>query len=218
MRNKILPVFLLLIAVSFSSFAEGVKGDPENEAKVRIGADFKFDLVKALDLTISPEMRFADGLSVDKYLFDAGLVYKTFGCVYWGATYRYVIDRQEYYSSENYGRYAFDVTYKDKFDRFTPSFRLRYNNYADEDVSEEEFLRYRAKLSYNIPRSKITPSVAIEAFHELDDNVLYKMRYSAGFDFKVDKSTSLSLDYKFDFFCVKYKNVHVISAGYKYKF
>ncbi|MFI3264333.1 MAG: DUF2490 domain-containing protein [Rikenellaceae bacterium] len=231
--KKLILIKLLLLMAIFPSFAEGTKDDVEVLYKYQFGVDFQIKLAKRLKLDIEPEFRFNEGY--DKFHLNGGLSYKTFGCIYWGATYRLVVDRVESdsysevstmgmgwntnnYDSEVYHRYAFDVTYKDDFGRFTPSLRVRYNNFADEDVADKEFLRYRAKVEYDIKKCKITPFLSAEAYQELDDNMLYKMRYATGFDLKTGKKSSLAFEYKFDFFILEYKNANIFSVGYKYKF
>lgn len=220
----------LLLGVVSGAMADGTKEDPEVLYKYRFGVDFQIKLAKGLKLNVEPEFRFNDGY--DKLLLNAGVSYKTFGCIYWGATYRLDVDRVESasssvdmsafgsgnYDSEVYHRYAFDVTYKDKFGRFTPSFRLRYNNFADDEVTDKEFMRYRAKVKYNIRKSKITPHVAVEFYQELGDNMLYKSRFATGFDLKTGKDSNIGLDYKFDLFALEYKNANIFSVGYKYRF
>ncbi len=224
---------LLLLGGVISASADGTKEDPEILYKYRFSVDFQIKLAKGLKLDLEPEFRFNDGY--DKLLLNAGLTYKTFGCIYWGATYRLDVDRvdsdnantsligysgfgSDNYDSEVYHRYAFDVTYKEKFGRFTPSFRVRYNNFADDDVTDKEFLRYRAKVNYDIKKCKFTPYVAIEMHQQLEDNMIYKTRYSTGFDFKTGKKSELGVDYKFDLFALEYKNANIFSVGYKFKF
>lgn len=229
--KKAILLTLLFVCVSVSSYADGVKGDPEVQYKYRFGLDFQIKLAKGLKLNLAPELRFNDGY--DNLQLDGSLSYKVYDKIYLGATYRLVIDRVEgsgattysaygfssnNYDSEVYHRYGFDVSYKDKFGRFYPSLRVRYNNFTDEDIDDKSFLRYRAKVEYDIRKCKITPFVSAEAFQQMHENLLYKMRYSAGFDLKTGKSSSLSFDYKFDYFTLEYKNANIFSAGYKYRF
>ncbi|MFR9503258.1 MAG: DUF2490 domain-containing protein [Rikenellaceae bacterium] len=209
----------------FSAFADGTKDDVEVLYKYHFGVDLQYKLAKGLKINLEPEFRFNDGY--DKFLLSGGVTYKTFDCIYLGATYRIIVDRQEssssingfgLYDSETYHRYAFDVTYKDKFGRFTPSLRVRYNNYSDDEIDDKEFLRYRAKVEYDIRKCKITPFISAEGYQSLDEDLLYKMRYATGFDLKTGKSSALSFDYAFDFFTLEYKNANIFSVGYKYKF
>lgn len=226
---KFLLTSVLAVGVAISSYGQGTKGDPENISKYRYGVEAEVKIMKGLDFSFAPELRYEDGF--DKIQLDGTLTYKTLGCLYFGATYRLIFDRGEEsssYSSFSYGgtsydwdtyhKYAFDITYKEKYGRFTPSFRLRYNNYSDEEITDKAYMRYRAKVDYNIKKCKFTPSVAIEAYQELEDNMLYKVRYSTTVDYKIAKGRALSLGYKFDFFNLKYENAHIISTSYKIKF
>ncbi len=227
--KRIILTPLFIIGVFATALADGVKGDPEIANKVRVSADFQIKLVKGLKLNLEPEFRFYEGF--DKLHLNGGLTYKTFGCVYWGATYRLVVDRYESgtttsmfgggsttnYDSEASHRFAFDVTYKEKFGRFTPSFRFRYNNYADDDIEDESYLRYRAKVEYNIRKCRFTPNISAEAYQDLSKNMIYKMRYTAGVDLKTGKKSSIGFDYKLDYFLLKYKNINIFSFGYKQK-
>ncbi|MFI3333017.1 MAG: DUF2490 domain-containing protein [Rikenellaceae bacterium] len=231
--KKIILSTLLLLSMAGAASASGTKDDPEVLYKYQIGAELKFKLAKGLKLDVGPELRFYEGY--DKLLLNAGLTYKAFDCIYVGASYRLVVDREESasseinysvfggynsksYDSQTYHRYAFDVTYKDKFGRFTPSFRVRYNNYADDEIDDKKYLRYRAKVEYDIRKCKITPFISAEGYQELEDNMLHKMRYSTGFDLKSGDNSAISFEYKLDYFNLKYKNTNIFSLGYKYKF
>lgn len=221
----VLPLMLLLCVGVYAG--DGTRDDVENVSKWRFGADFQIKLAKGLKLELAPELRFNDAF--DCLNLNAGVSYRTFGVIYWGANYRLVCDREvagvvdsgfitrTEYEWEYLHRYAFDVTYKDNFGRFTPSFRLRYNNYTDDDNSDQGFLRYRAKLEYNIHKCKLTPSLYAELFHGLDVGMLSKMRYSAELDYKVNKQSSFSVGYKLDYFLLEYKNAHIFTLGYKLK-
>ncbi len=188
-KKIILPLLLPLVAISSLYAGDGTRDDVEVVNKYRFGTDFQIKLMKGLNLDIEPEFRFNGGF--DDFILNGSLSYKTFGCIYWGATYRLICDREESdtasvattsslfwgdtqkaYEWECLGRYAFDVTYKDKFGRFTPAVRLRYNNFADDDgedeyYSDSKFLRYKGKVEYDIRKCKLTPELAVEAFQEL---------------------------------------------------
>ncbi len=230
-KRVLLPLTLLLACATHSASADGTKDDIEVLHKYRFGVNAQIKLAKGLKLNLEPEFRFNDGY--DKLLLNGGVTYKSFGCIYWGATYRLDVDRKESsdssnalstgmfsspdYESEIYHRFAFDVTYKEKFGRFTPSFRLRYNNFTDDDIDDKAFMRYRAKVEYNIRKCKFTPYAAIEAYQQMGENILYKTRYATGVELKTSKKSSLAFDYKFDLFALEYKNANIFSLGYKFK-
>ncbi len=224
--KKLLLLPLLLLGITTAAYAGGgTKDDIENLYKYRVGANFDIKLLKGLSLDISPELRYEEGF--DRFMLNGGLSYKTFGCIYWGASYRMELWREEASNSSGFGtsydlkgdyRYAFDVTYKDRFGRFTPSVRVRYLDYSDEDITDEAAMRYRAKVAYDIPKCKFTPSISVEMMQELEDNMLYKMRYCAEGSYEFSKHSSVSLEYKLDYFLLKYRNTHIFSASYNYKF
>lgn len=220
---------LVAVMVTMSVYADGTRDDVEGVYKYRLETDFQIKLMKGLKLNVGPELRFYEGF--DRLLLNAGLTYKRFGCVYFGAAYRMVVERYgegynetatgdyEYQKGPNiYHRYAFDVTYKERYHRFTPSFRFRYNNYTEDDLENKNYLRYRAKVDYDIKKCRLTPAVFVEAFQNLDLGKLYKMRYAAELDYKIGKHASMALSYMEDFFCLEYKNAHIFSLGYKQRF
>ncbi len=231
--KKIILLPLLLAGFSLSAFAEGEKGDPEVLYKYQFGLDLEFKLAKGLKLEVGPELRYNEGF--DKFLLNGGLSYKIIDNLSVGASYRLVVDRGEStstttlnsfggfsggnsYDYDTYHRFAFDLTYKDKIGRFTPSARVRYNNYSDDDSGNEAYMRYRAKVEYDIRKCIITPFLYAEAFQQTEGGALYKMRYSTGFDLKTGKNSALEFGYKFDYFLLKYKNANIFSLGFKQKF
>ncbi len=236
---KLLVTVALLTVTLCGAFAKGTADDIEVKYKYRFGADFQIKLAKGLKLNLEPEFRFNEGY--DKLVLSSALSYKVVKWIYIGATYRLDVDRQESTSSssnmmgsslssgslfgtgdhesELFHRYAFDLTYRDKFGRFSPSLRLRYANYADDSIDSEQFMRYRAKVDYNIRHCKITPTVSIEAFEQCGDGaLLYKMRYATGFDIKLSKQSTIGVDYKFEMHCLEYQNNNIFGVGYKHKF
>lgn len=216
-NRHIFRAFALIVCVlgfHAQSFAE----DIDNESQYRIGVELDWDLTKRLKLSVEPQLRIDDDVSVDRYQLETGLSYKTFGFLYWGASYRLIVTSSESLQAESSSKYGFSATAKEKYGRFTPSLRLMYSNYSDEDSENSEFLRYRAKVKYNIRRSSLTPYLAIEAFQDLEESELFKTRYTAGFDLKVDKNRSFDFNYKLDLYSLEYKNRHIFSVGYKLSF
>jgi len=215
MKTRI-TIFILtiLLIVGKNTFAQ----DTENEFQTRTKLDLSFKPFKKFKLNISPEFRFNEDFSLDKYHFEAEAEYKLLKFLELGATYRFVVNPRDTKDTEYFNRYAFSTTAKKEFGRFEPAFRLRYSNYADDDVSDKNFMRYKASLKYDIPDCKITPFVAAELFQNADGGDMYKMRYSTGIDYKLFKKNYLGVSYKFDYYNTEYLNRHIISLGYKIKF
>ncbi|MCL3779413.1 DUF2490 domain-containing protein [Prolixibacteraceae bacterium JC049] len=213
MKTKILAIIILVICYKIN-FAQEV----ENEFQTRTKIDLSFKPIKKVKLTITPEFRFDNELSLDKYLLEGELQYKASKLIYLGATYGLVSNLRNNKDTEYFGRYAFSATVKKEFGRFEPSLRLMYSNYADDDVDNKNFLRYKAGLKYDIPKCKITPFVAFQLFQDLNEGGLHKTRYTLGADYKLFKKNYLGVSYKFDYYNNEYLNKHIISVGYKIKF
>lgn len=76
----------------------------------------------------------------------------------------------------------------------------------------------KASLAYNIKKSKFTPFAGAEIFHEINENHLYKVRYSLGSEYKINKKNAISIAYKLDYYQQKFENKHIMYVGYKLKF
>lgn len=108
-------------------------------------------------------------------------------------------DRTRYYYTANY----------DFLKQFDPTLEEWYLN---EDAADEDYsymtdaknpkhyhkLRSRFAASYDIRKSKFEPFAEVEAFNDLTGNfALEKMRYTLGADYKLSKTSKLSLYYRY---------------------
>ncbi len=208
-----------VIAFVFMLFAGTIQAqEVTNEFQTRTELELVYKPVKKLKLTFMPQLRFDENFSLDKYLFEGEAEYKLTKFLDVAATYRFVVNPRDTKDTEYFNRYGFSATAGKKFGNFEPAFRLRYSNYADDDVSDKSFMRYKASLKYDIPKCKLTPFVAAELFQQTDGGDLYKMRYSTGLDYKLFKKNFIGVSYKFDYYNTDYLNKHIISLGYKIKF
>lgn len=217
MKNRIIYNAAFIILLLFASTKNQAQ-EIENDFQTRTSAELSFEPFKKLKLNLIPELRFDENFALDKYLFEGEAVYKPVKFLSLGATYRFGGNLRDNKDTEYFNRFAFSATAKKEFKRFESAFRLRYTNDADDETGKEDFLRYKASLNYNIRKSKITPFVGLEAFQRLSDAELYKMRYTAGIDYKLFKKNYLGISYKFDYYEKEYKNRHILSVGYKIKF
>jgi len=83
---------------------------------------------------------------------------------------------------------------------------------------DDNFLRYKAALGYDIKSCKLTPTISAELFHQLADNEMYKVRYKLAVDYKIFKNNYVGASYRLDYYLKKYENNHIFSIGYKLKF
>ena len=215
MKKKIINSWIIcgiMVTMPFITKAQ----DIENSFQSRISATATYKPIKKLKLELSPEFRFNNNFFLDKYFIEAGLEYKLLSFLSLGAGYRFIANTRQEKETEYLQRYTLNGTFKKKWNRFTPSFRIRYANYSDED-DYNELLRYKANLEYNIPKSKIAPFVSTEAFQSINGSDFYKIRYSIGIDYKLFKKNYLTVSYKLDYYLNEYKNNHILCIGYKIK-
>lgn len=214
-KYKIIALVFLL-AIIFPGLLKAQ--EIENEFQTRTELDLVHKPLKKLKLNFTPEVRFDEDFSIDGYIFEAGAEYKLLKFLELGATYRFEVNPRKTKETEYFNRFAFSATLKEEFGDFEPAFRLRYSNYADDDITDQDFLRYKMSVKYDIPKCKLTPFVAAEAFQSLNEGSLHKMRYSTGADYKLFKNNYLGASYKLDYYKNEYKNRHIFSIGYKIKF
>jgi len=167
-------------------------------------------------LHLAPEVRFNENFTIDKYIIEAGIRYELHDFIMLGAGYRFIGNKLETKSTDYLHRFAFSVTFEKGIKRFEPEFRIRYTNYSDDDL-EENYLRYKAALQYDIPKCKIMPFISAQAFHKLAANRIEKMRYGLGAEYKLRENNYIGVFYKLDYFLHKFKNRHIIGITYRIK-
>lgn len=217
-NRNIIIVLLLLIGIPLVAQETDTDTEIENDFEYRSSFKFSYKPIKKLKINFTPEVRFKDNFTVDNYLLETELVYKPFKHFYVGGNYRFVINPRTQKTTEYLHRFGVTTTYKRKFDRFEPQVRLSYTNYADDDDVDDNFLRYKAALGYDIKKCKLTPTISAELFHQLADNEMYKVRYKLALDYKIFKNNYVGASYRLDYYLKKYENNHIFSIGYKLKF
>jgi len=214
-KYKFLAFGLIVVLLIFIPIVNAQEVESNHQTRTSIELGYK--LSDQFKLTLSPEYRFHENLLVDKYLFEGEAVYKPINILAIGATYRFVANLRDEKDTEYLNRIAFSATVKKDFNRFEPAFRLRYSNYADDAITDKEFIRYKGSFKYDIANCKITPSAGIEVFQQLSDFELYKTRYSVGMDYKLFKKNYFGVSYKFDSFAIEDKSTRILSLTYKLK-
>jgi len=214
-NNNIKLILVLLLCLPTLSWAQNV----DNELQYRSNLDLSYKVNKYFKVYFTPEIRFDETFKADKYLLDAGLSYKAFKFLKFKGNYRYAINPRNNKATEYVNYYALSVKATKKMKDFDLGLRVKYTNDADDETIKEQFLRYKFSTAYDIPKCKFTPELGLEAFQQLGQNSsLYKMRYFAGFDYKLFKNNYIGAKYKFDYYNTQYLNKHIISLAYKIKF
>jgi hypothetical protein len=220
MKKKRISKVIIALAI-FIYASSNVKAQDivvENIYQERFGFEINYSPIKNLDLNFEPEIRMSENFTDRRYLMNIGAEYKVIEYLRLEANYRYEA-KYEDGESDSYHRYGLGMTGRVKVRRVTPSIRLLYTNDGDDFAIDKQFFRYRGLLKYDIKSCKLTPFFGVEGFYELGDySMLYKTRYIAGGSFKLNKKQSIKFSYKLDYFNTEYKNKHIFSLGYKYKF
>ncbi len=214
-KYKSLRILLFLMGMLYAGGA--FSQEVTNEFQTRTEVKLSYKPLDKLTLSLNPEIRWDESFQVDKYMLESGISYVPVKDLSLGGSYRFIINPRTTKATEYLNRFTLFTSYKKKIERFEPSLRIKYTNYT-EDASSGEFLRYRAKLKYDIKSCRITPLISAEAFHDLSENQIYKMRYAIGAEYKLNKKNSLGLGYMLDYYMQDYRNKHIIKLGYKYKF
>jgi len=208
--NKVLikiSIGLMLLSAVFAAQSA--------DLELRPSATVRFSPIKKVKLYLTPELRF-DYFELDKFLIEAEVKYSPLKYMDLGASYKLVMNFKTDDPTEYIHRFAFYTGVSYKIDRYTPSVRIMIANY-DEDEGISNFMRYKAKLDYDIPKLKIDPYISAELYHQLSDG-LYKMRYAIGADWRFTKDHSIGLSYKLDDYIDADKVKHIVGVGYTFKF
>lgn len=212
---KIVLATIVLTLLFSRGYAQDVVND--FQSRYAVGISYKFN--KKWKISAEPEARFDENFSIDKFLVEGKLRYKPIKILSIAAIYRFEVNYRDVKATQYLNRFAFSAAVGKKFKRFEPAFRLMYSNYADDEISNGDYLRYKVLLAYNIKDCKLTPLVGFEMFQQLGRNsFLYKLRYTAALDYKINKKNAVGLSYKFDYYEYEYLNKHIVSLGYKFKF
>ncbi|WP_372755558.1 DUF2490 domain-containing protein [Labilibaculum sp.] len=215
-KNTHYLILFLLIFASSAKAQDTETNDVENDFESRTAFELNSKVAKNLKVSISPEFRFDENFSLDKYLLEGKASYEIIDHLSLGAGYRFYANKRDTKSTEYDNRFLLSVKYKNSIQRFEPSIKMSYTNDSDDD-SSSNLLRYKGEVKYNIRKCKITPWIGAEAFHAVDDGDISKMRYFLGMDYKICKNNYIETSYKFDYFMNELKNKHIISIGYKIK-
>ena len=215
LKNKIALSLLLLSGIPITNQLSAQ--DIDNDFQTRTEFKLTLNPFKKVTFSFAPEIRWDENFTVSKYHLESQVSYKPIKGLSLSTSYRFIVNPQNTNTTEYFHRFALDANYGRKVYRWEPSVRIKYTNYT-EDASTGDFLRYKAKLAYDIKDFKLTPYVSAEAFHDISANEMYKMRYSLGASYKLNKHSSIKLGYALDYYMLEYRNKHVLNIAYKYKF
>lgn len=213
--NKFIYIIFLLFALLASGIA--VEAKTENFG-TWIELEFRKDITKNLNFSISPELRFQDQFELDEYFIQGKLEYDVFSFLSIAGIYRIGTEIKKK-GNLSYNRIALDVQASHDISRFEVSLRGRYTNYSDSQEDEPgKYLRPRAKIEYDIKGNKIRPYASFELFHNLNINQWNKSRWDFGFTRKLGNPHRIGLYYRLQDYYTTKKSIHILGIDYRLKF
>lgn len=212
MNIKIIrTIFLSMLLLSFA-VKEVIA---EDDLSFWISTDFEKELSDNFKISVEPEIRLKDNFEFNKFLTDFSVSYKPIKYFQAKIGYRLVLN-----DGEIQNRFFANVMGSKKVNRFKGKIRLKYTNDSEfsSTSDSENYLRYKADISYNVSKSKLTPFVSAELFHSLNDKEFDAVRYQIGADYKLNKHNQISFAYSLDDIFQKTKSSHILKLKYCFDF
>ncbi len=239
----------------------GAQTEPERttvedtDLQMRLGFDISKKIARGLDVTWSEELRMKNTIStVDRIHSGLGLSYKVNSYFSLGAEYIFIAinhdgkkstDYQKYWDLRHRVRLNFTASYKVgqwKFSlRERPQMTIRTDSINPLEKRKTEFvLRSRLKAQYTCRTLPLKPFVYVEVYNTLNapkfvSNYVEKIRSEIGVDYDLNRRSSFTFYYRFDYAITKDVEVkkstgalksittekaynHILGVFYSYKF
>ncbi len=218
MKNRFIPYYLLLIfIISIPRTVQAKDDDDENNNQKRVSVSIEYDLTKRLSLSLTPELRYTNNWTLNKYLLELGGDYELTKWLDIEGTYYIAINKRKKKGDEFQYKYKIGPAFDKKFHQLKTGVKLYYSNYSDENENSD-FFRCKYFIKYKIKKPKITPEIGAEYYHNLSENEKYKTRYFAELSYDIFKHNSIGLTYKLDDFYSNDSNKKIYELNYKIKF
>lgn len=197
------------------------------------------DLTKKISLSGELENRTRDNSSqISRWDAQLGAEYKLFKPLTVGLAYQFqYFHDMKYYDFQPRNRFIGYLQGKYKWNNFQFSLRERVQVTTKDEsdrikssgkidtykINPEWTWRNRAKVEYNIPSCRFTPSLSAETFFDLnnpDGNQFSGLRYTLSVDYKINKRNYLELSgiYDTDINTDDAESRSVVAIGYSFKF
>ena len=220
MRQKTKPrIFwvgiLIYLIVPVNSFAQN------NTWELWTGATVSKKMTGRFKISINPEFRFAEQFDHKEWRLETGVDYLPFQFLELGINYRFSSSHEPDGDKTNSHTFSSDVRFKYPIQRFKIEARGRFTNYNEfgEPMDfKNPYLRYRLKMEYDLPNSKLRPMTSVEWFHQLSEHEINKIRYSVGVDYRFNKKHALGATYHYQDYLKKERYRNMVELSYKFKF
>jgi hypothetical protein len=204
-------IFLLnlLVSLVITSFAQ----------RVWIESEFTANILKKLELSVAPEVRFNEGFKLNEYFAESGLEYEFHEYFQLGAGYRFGFNINKKDEHESFGRFHIDAKTGIKLKNFNPKIRMRFTNADDfgDDNKATNYMRYKLELEYKIKKLQMEPYLLHEWYHDLDVKDFIKTRFEGGFMHTISKRHKIGAYFRIHKYLKSDKEtVKIIGLAYKF--
>ena len=189
--RKILNKFFLIFILPISVFSQ------ENDFQTWTSISASKKIIKKTNLTIKQGVRFRENSSLYSKLFtDLKIKSKYNKHFSFAIGYRFSNDWDKQSKLSQKNRFYSDIYYKDKYKkRFLFDSRARLQTQGNMEVYVATF-RHKSTLAYNIPKTKLEPSVALEYFLPFESILIEKLRYTIGLSHPITKDLDAEIAYR----------------------
>ncbi len=190
MRTTLSKIFLLLF-LHFFSIAQ------ENDFQTWTSISASKKLIKRTDLIVKQGVRSRENSSVRSKLFTDIKIKRKYNRNFsFAVGYRFSNDWNKRFILAQKNRFYLDVYYKDKFKkRFLLDLRARWQTQGN-FKGYSSHLRQKSIIAYNIRKTKLEPSFAIEYFLNIESVLVDKLRYTFGVSHPITKDLDAEIAYR----------------------
>lgn len=181
-------------------FAQNLKTVEDFESWSSIG--LRYDPSDKISLELEEQVRFNENSSkLGQYFTQMNISYDLTKSFQVSGAYRWITSKEydkEVTTDEKSNRYHVGMSFKHDINRTTISYRLRYQNksFIDSDNSNNQFLRFRTRVKYNIRDWKLDPSLSAEIYNEVGGE-FSKYRLTLATDYRIKKVGKIKVFFRF---------------------
>ena len=189
--RTILSRFFLIFILPISVFSQ------EHDFQTWTSISVSKKILKKTNLTIKQGARFRESSSLSSKLFtDLKIKSKYNKHFSFAIGYRFSNDWDKELELNKKNRFYSDICYKDKYKkRFLFDTRARLQAQGNIEGYAATF-RHKSSLAYNIPKTKLEPSVALEYFLPFESILIEKLRYTMGLSHPITKDLDAEIAYR----------------------
>lgn len=218
------PIAIFLVAFTLCAAAQ------RNDFQSWVGFGVDAEILKEIDIELSPELRFDNNASeLKSLLFDLDVSYPLHKRLRVGSQFRaqnkYTNNDAPYFG-QRYGLYA---TLNHKIKKLRLKYRFLYQwEYMGLNTREYGYLpseehRHKFSLAYYRKKWDLKPSASMEFYIQRKPVFMLgeqKYRISLGLDYELTKKLELGLGYKYqyEYFANNSWRINIVSVGLNYSF